>query len=51
MPLPTTFADLVGAYLTRQLSDEDFQTALLVVADLPPWLKSRMEQSPPQNKG
>lgn len=49
MPSPTTFSGLVGAYLTHQLSDEDFQTALSVVRDLPPWLKSKplTENLPP----
>lgn len=48
--LPTTFDELVGAYLTHQLSEMDFQTALLGVKDLPPWLKSKepRDGSPPQ---
>lgn len=44
--LPSTFEQLVSAFLTHQLSDEDFQTALLAVPDLPPWLKSRTAPNP-----
>lgn len=40
-----TFAELVGAFGSRRLSEETFLILLSLVSDLPPWWNSKKDDA------
>jgi hypothetical protein len=43
-PLPTTFHELVAAYLKGELTDDQYREAVKQIRDLPGWMRTAVPE-------